>query len=309
MKKEILKFLNKSYIYRYLAFIKHKYDVKRNYKKEANRYYYPFFKKKIDWENPKDLIEKINWLQFNSDTSLWTKCADKYLVRDYVTECGFEEALPKLYGKWDNAKDINFDTLPNSFVLKTNNGCETNFIVKDKSKLHIKLTIKKLNQWLSIPYGYSAAQVHYIRIKPCIIAEELLENKDTFSFSLVDYKIWCFNGVPECVLVVFDRKGSDYLLSLYDLEWNNITKGNFDPNYKHCSDKDLPKPKSLERMIEIAKVLSKNVPQVRVDFYDIAGTPYFGEMTFSTGFGYFSMEYYEYLGSKIDLSSIKKIHK
>ena len=309
MKKKILKFLNIFYIYRYLAYRKHKYDVTKNFKKEADRCYYPFFKKKIDWENPNNLIEKIYWLQLNSDTSLWTKCADKYVVRDYVKECGYEDALPKLYGKWDNAKDIDFNKLPSSFVLKTNNGCESNLIIKDKSELNIKSTIKKINRWLSIPYGYSSAQLHYTRIKPCIIAEELLENKDTFSFSLVDYKIWCFNGVPECVLVVFDRKGSDYLLSLYDLEWNNITKGNFDPNYKHCSDKDLPKPKSLERMIEIAKVLSKNVPQVRVDFYDIAGTPYFGEMTFSTGFGYFSMEYYEYLGSKIDLSSIKKIHK
>lgn len=276
-----------------------------NPKISANINFRHVFKRNINWNNPKNLIEKINWLQLNSDTSLWTKCADKYLVRDYVKECGFEDALPKLYGKWDNAKDIDFEKLPNSFVLKTNNGCGTNFIVKDKSEINIKSTIKKLNQWLSIPYGYSAAQVHYTRIKPCIIAEEFLDHNSSFSSSLVDFKIWCFNGVPECILVVFDRKGSDYLLSLYDLEWNNITKGNFDPNYTHCSYLDIPEPKSLGKMIEIAKVLSKDIPQVRVDFYDIDGKPYFGEMTFTTGFGYFSKEYYEYLGSKIDLSMIK----
>jgi len=309
MKKHILKFLNKFYLYRYLAYRRHKYDVKNNFKNEADRCYYPFFKKKIDWEKPNDLIEKINWLQFYSDTSLWTKCADKYLVRDYVKDCGLEDALPRLYGKWDNAKDIDFNELPNSFVLKTNNGCGSNFIVKDKSELNIKSTVKKLNQWLSIPYGYSAAQLHYTRIKPCIIAEELLENKDLFSSSLVDYKIWCFHGAPECVLIVFDRKDSNYLLSLYDLEWNNITKGNFDPNYNHCSYIDIPKPKSFEKMIEIATVLSKDIPQVRIDFYDIDGKLYFGEMTFTTGFGYFSKEYYEYLGSKIDLYKVNKLEK
>ena len=264
------------------------------------------FKRYIKWENPTNLIEKIFWLQFNSDTSLWTKYADKYLVRDYVTECGFEDAIPKLYGKCDNAKDIDFDKLPNSFVLKTNNGCGTNLIIKDKSTLNIKSTIRKLNKMISVPYGYSSAQMHYIRIKPCIIAEELLENSDTFSTSLVDYKIWCFHGVPECILIVFDRKDSNYLLSLYDLEWNNITKGNFDPNYHHCSYIDIPKPKSFEKMIEIATVLSKDIPQVRIDFYDIEGRAYFGEMTFTTGFGYFSKEYYEYLGSKIHLSKYGK---
>lgn len=302
MKKRILNFLNQFYVYRYLAYRKHKYDYKKDFKKEVRRIYKPFFKTDVDWVNPQNLIEKIYWLQINSDTSLWTKYADKYLVRDYIRECGFDDILPILYGKWDNANDINFDKLPSSFVLKTNNGCGTNIIVRDKSKLNKKSTIKRLNQWLSIPYGYAAAQIHYTRIKPCIIAEEFLVNNYSFSSSLIDFKIWCFHGVPECILVVFDREDNKYLLSLYDLNWNNITHGNFDSNYKNISYKEIPKPESLEKMIEIAKILSLDLPQVRVDFYDIEGKPYFGEMTFSTGFGYFSKEYYEYLGSKIDLS-------
>lgn len=302
MKKRILNFLNQFYAYRCLAYRKHKYDVKKDFKKEVRRIYKPFFKTDVDWVNPQNLIEKIYWLQFNSDTSLWTKYADKYLVRDYIRECGFDDILPILYGKWDNANYINFDKLPSSFVLKTNNGCGTNIIVRDKSKLNKKSTIKRLNQWLSIPYGYAAAQIHYTRIKPCIIAEEFLVNNYSFSSSLIDFKIWCFHGVPECILVVFDREDNKYLLSLYDLNWNNITQGNFDSNYKHISYKEIPKPESLEKMIEIAKILSLDLPQVRVDFYDIEGKPYFGEMTFSTGFEYFSKEYYEYLGSKIDLS-------
>src|SRR5690554_5505515 len=108
--------LNRFYFYRYLAYKFHRRSVLRDPKTEANRSYYPFFKKDIDWVKPKNLIEKIDWLQLNTDTSLWTKCADKYLVREYVKECGYEKHLPKLYGKWDNAKNIDFTSLPQSFV-------------------------------------------------------------------------------------------------------------------------------------------------------------------------------------------------
>ncbi len=285
---------------------KHKYDVEKDYKKEVERIYFLFFKKKIDWENSRNLIEKIYWLQFNSDTSIWTKCADKYIVRDFIKENGFEQYLPKLYGKWVNALDINFDKLPNSFVLKTNNGCGTILIVEDKSTLNKKSTIKQLNRWLSIPYGYSAAQLHYTRIKPCLIAEELLENKDSFSSSLIDYKVWCFHGNPEVILVIFNRSINGFDLSLYDLNWNNKSEFLLSSEHYRYSDKEIPKPESLDKMIEIAKVLSKDIPQVRIDFYDINGKPYIGEMTFTTGFGYFTKEYYDYLGSKIDLRNIKK---
>ncbi|MDX9694341.1 MAG: ATP-grasp fold amidoligase family protein [Bacteroidales bacterium] len=278
-------------------------------KLSAELSYWKVFRSSVNWQNPKNLIEKIFWLQFNTDTKIWTNCADKYLVRDYVKKCGFEDALPKLYFKWDSAKDIDFDKLPNRYILKTNNGCGMNIIVENNSKINKKKTIRKLDKWLNEPFGYFAAQIHYLRIKPSIIAEELLENNDTYSSSLVDYKIWCFNGVPECILVVFDRKGSNYLLSLYDLNWKNISKENFNPNYKYCSYKDIPKPKSLAKMIELAKILSKEIPQVRVDFYDIDGKPYFGEMTFTSGFGVFSEDYYNYLGSKIDLSKIKRTQK
>jgi len=306
MKSRILNYLNKFHYYRYLAYRKHKYDVINDYKKEANRYYYPFFKSKIDWKNPKNLIEKIYWLQFNSDTSLWTKCADKYLVRDFVKEKGFSEYLPKLYGKWENAKEIDFDSLPNRFVIKTNNACGKNLIVTDKTKLNIKSTIKKLNRWLSIPYGYAAAQLHYTSINPCLIAEEFLENNISFSSSLIDYKVWCFHGKPEIVLVVFNRSDNGVDLSLYDLNWNKKSEFLLSSDHYRYSKKEIPKPESLNKMIEIAKVLSRNIPQVRIDFYDINGKPYFGEMTFTSGFGRsFTKEYYDYLGSKIDLCKVE----
>ncbi len=302
MKKYIINFFNRFYLYKYLAYQKHKYDVIINPKKEANRVYRPFFKKDINWDYPKNLIEKIYWLQLNSDTSLWTKCADKYLVRDYFRKFGYDKYLPILFGKWENANDIDFNKLPNSFVIKINNGCGRNLIVRDKSSLNKKLTMKKLNRWMSIPYGYSAAQLHYTRIKPCIIAEQLLGNSVEKNEPLIDYKIWCFHGVPEAIMVVFDRNRDSYFVSLYDLGWNNISVNNLELNSTHFSGKDIPRPKSLEKMLEISGILSKGIPQVRIDFYDINGKPYIGEMTFTTGFGYFSKNYYDYLGSKIDLT-------
>lgn len=303
--KEKLK--HNKYIYKiYIEYIYylHRFLYKLSPKIAANKAYRKVFKKSIDWKNPKDLIEKIIWLQFYTDTSLWTKCADKYLVRAFIKEKGYEDYLPKLYGKWDNASDINFNELPESFVLKSNNGCGTVYLVKDKAKLNVELTRKELGKWMKRPYGFFAAQSHYLRIEPCLIAEELLVNVESNGNSLVDYKIWCFHGKPESILVVSDRAKHSYLLSFYDLEWKNISRFALRHDSKYYTNKTVPKPKSLNKMIEIAKSLSKDIPQVRVDFYDIEGKPYFGEMTFTTGFGNYSNDYYKYLGSKIDLSKI-----
>src|SRR5690606_35542106 len=272
-----------------------------------NNIFRKVFGRNIDWENPKNLIEKIYWMQLYTDTSLWTKCADKYRVREYVKEKGCEDILNTLYGKWDNAKDIDWDSLPNSFVLKTNNSCGKVILVKDKNNLDITKTIKELNKWLNLKYGYRDAQFHYTRIKPCIIAEKLFENQEDSSKSLVDYKIWCFNGVPECVLVVYDRTKENYYLSSYDMGWNNISDVTFNQENKHYSGENFPKPQSFDKMIECAKKLSSGIPQVRIDFYDIEGKAVFGEMTFTTGYGYYKEEYYNYLGSKIDLSKLEKL--
>ena len=294
------------YVWR--GFYRIKLHVLVKYKPEiiANVSYRQVFGRDVDWQNPKDLIEKIYWLQFNTDTILWTKCADKYRVRKYVEERGCKEILNELYGKWDNPKDIEWDKLPDSFVLKTNNGCGQIIIVKDKRKLNIPETTKILVKWMKKGYGYEGAQLHYIRIKPCIIAEKLFINKSEPGKSLIDYKIWCFHGVPECFLVVFNRTKNGYLLSSYDLEWNNISDFAFNKSSSHYSGIDAPKPESLQKMIEVARILAEGFPQVRVDFYDIDGEPVFGEMTFTAGYGSFSEEYYKYLGSKIDLSKVEK---
>ena len=294
-------------LWREINWIWTKYQLSNNIKTIPNKVFKTIYERDINWDNPTSLIEKIYWLQLYSDTSLWTRCSDKFLVRGYVKEKGCEDSLNTLYGKWENAKDIDWTILPDSFVLKTNNSCGQVILVNNKSDLNIKETIKKLNDWLKIKYGYRDGQLHYTKIKPCIIAEQLFVNESDLGKSLIDYKIWCFHGVPECVLVVHNRTKDNYFLSSYDLEWNNISDKTFDLDSAHYSGVDVQKPKSFKQMIEIAKTLSQGIPQVRVDFYDINGKAVFGEMTFTTGYGYYTEEYYKYLGSKINLNKVKKL--
>lgn len=286
--------------------------VARNPQKVANKIYKSIMNKDINWDNPKDLIEKIYWLQLYTDTSLWTLCADKYKMREYVKSKGCYDLLPQLYGCWDNANDIDFSTLPNQFVLKSNNGCGQVLIVKDKTKLDINNTINTLNKWMRSKYGYIDAQIHYTKIKPCIIAEEYLKNENNPNeTSLIDYKIWCFHGKPEFILVAYDR-GKDnngYYLSAYDLEWNNISDIALNKNSKHHNGQTIKKPLCLSEMIKYASILSKDFPEVRVDFYETNGKLNIGELTFTSGHGSYNNKFYEYLGSKIDLSKVNKLGK
>ncbi|GAB1404956.1 ATP-grasp fold amidoligase family protein [Lentimicrobium sp.] len=292
-----------------LAFWRNNILLRFNPKVIANKSYKEVFGRNVNWENPGDLVEKILWLQLYSDTTLWTRCADKYRVRRYVEEKGCGYALNELYGKWDKAEDIDWAKLPDSFVLKANNSCGEVLLVKDKSKLDIAKTTEQLNRWLGAVYGQTNAQLHYSGIQPCIIAEKLMVDDQNYSSSLIDYKIWCFHGIPECVLVAYDRTEGQYYLTMYDLKWNNISSRAFNKNDAHYGNKEIPQPKSFGAMLEIAKILSRDIPQVRMDFYDVDGKAVFGEMTFTTGFGSYAKEFYQYLGSKIDLSKVKKLDK
>lgn len=264
--------------------------------------------RKLDLKHPKDLNEKINWLKFNSDTTEWTRLADKYQVRTYVKERGLEQILIPLYGKWDRAEDINFETLPEQFVLKTNNGAGTVLLVKDKKELDIPITRKKLNKWLKqTKIGYQTVELHYTRIKPCIIAEKLIVDASVkdFSQSLIDYKIWCFDGKPFCCLVVYDRNissGEDSL-DLYDLEWNPIRECLTHPETRNFKSV-LKKPDHWEEMLNYASILSKGHKQVRVDLYNIDGKIYFGELTFTALGGYmidYTPEILRIMGDQIHL--------
>ena len=240
---------------------------------------------------------------------MWTKCADKYAMREYVKVCGYEEYLPKNYGKWDSADEIDFNSLPNEFVLKSNNGCGTVLIVRDKTILDIKATRKKMKQWLKVPFGWSGGELHYTQIKPCIIAEELLHQDDEqvkiSPNSIVDYKVWCINGEPENVLLVYGRDKSGYYLDLYNTQWERLDDKLKKNAHFLFNDQPVQKPTCLSEMLEMAKELSRPFPEVRVDFYIVDGKPMIGELTFSTGFGYFTDDYYEYLGNKLNISNMQ----
>ncbi|MEG1644407.1 MAG: ATP-grasp fold amidoligase family protein [Alistipes sp.] len=257
--------------------------------------------KKINWRHPMDLNEKINWLKFYSDTSMWPIFADKYRVREYIEQKGLSDSLNELYGVWDNADDINFDALPQSFVLKSNNGCGTVEFVRDKSRLDITATRRMLKKWLKMKFGLLTAEPHYLKIKPVIIAEALLcaPLKTTL---LDDYKVFCFNGNPYHILFCYDRKGAGQpaKYTIYDTKWmihhNKILI--------HEGTDPQPEPKILDKMLKYSKILATNIPCVRIDWYIVDDKLYFGEMTMTSAGGYdntYSEEYLFELGQQIEL--------
>lgn len=310
LRTKIVLFFNKSYYYKKLAYLYQKWSVERNPIKEISRNYELRFHKKPDLDSPQNLIEKIYWMQLHCDTSKWTLCADKYRMRSYVTECGFENYLPKLYGVWEDPDDIKWDQLPSQMVIKANNGCATVLVIKDKSAYDEKKLKKEFNRWLSIPYGYRAYQPHYLSIKPCILAEELLEQGpelNEISSSIVDFKTWCFNGRVECFFITYNRKGSRHSVDLYDANWNKMKEHlNFNGAFDY-QETLFPKPSCLEEMKMIASRLSKGFPEMRVDFYVINGKPVIGELTLSAGYGNLTEDYYNYLGSLTDVTLLKQI--
>lgn len=310
IRTKIILFLNKNYYYKKIAYYYHKVSVSYNPLREINRNYYLRFKKYPNLDNPKNLIEKIYWMQLHCDTTMWTLCADKYSMREYVKKCGFEEYLPQLYGVWDNPTDIDWNSLPEQFVIKATNGCATVMIIEDKTKYDVIKIKKTLKRWLSIPYGYRGYQPHYLSIKPRIIAEKLLlqgSELNRISSSIVDFKTWSFNGRVECFFITYNRYGSRHAVDLYDADWNRMNNHlNFNGAFDF-HETEFPKPACLEEMKKIASGLSKGFPEMRVDFYVVNDKPVIGELTLSAGYGNLSEDFYNYLGDLTDTNLLQKI--
>ena len=261
----------------------------------------------INWKSPKNINEKINWLKFYGNRQLWTRCADKYEVRHYVEERGLSDFLVNLYGKWDNVEDIDWNDLPDKFVLKINTGCGGNFFCKNKQLINKDDVVKLLNNWMSQRFSDLFVEPHYADIKPCVIAEELLDatKQDIDSISLVDYKVWCFNGKPLYIMVIHDRDNGKAQVALYDTEWVSRPEKLKYTNSLFPSNKYIPKPKCFDEMMDAASKLSLGHPQVRVDFYVINGKCLFGEMTFTSLGGYmnyYTKEMLDELGDMTDLN-------
>ena len=263
--------------------------------------------------NPQDLNEKILWMAVNTDTTEWSRLADKYEVREYVKECGLEETLAKQYGLWENMNEVDFDMLPNAFVLKPTHGSGDVVVVKDKTKADLEGVRTKINAELDEHICTSAAELHYTRIPHRVIAEELLINdpeSEKYSSTLIDYKIWCCNGRAEYVWVCMNRfvrnkDGAEVMT--YDRDWNAHPEYcRITPDFSLADP--MPKPAGYNHMLEVAEKLSAKFPVVRVDLYNLNGKIYFGEMTFTSYGGimdFYTDEFLKLCGSKVALSGVK----
>jgi len=295
-------FLHNKYVLRFLGRYAPKILVSLFYWRMSGR--------KLDWKNPRDINEKIQWLKFHSDTTLWTQYADKYAVRDHIRECGLEDMLVPLYGKWDSAEDIDWDELPDSFVLKTNHGSGDAIICQDKAKLEREEVIRYFNEQLKRHFGCEKGEPHYDKIRPCLLAEKLLDarEQEVKSTSLVDYKIWTFDGKPAYIWACHNRTKESCVVGVYDLDWTFHPEYSVSTPHYILSSQAIPAPRSLNRMLEAASILSKGFPELRIDFYDVGGKAYFGEMTFSSASGlsyFFTSEFLNILGDCADLSKVK----
>lgn len=243
----------------------------------------------LDFENPKTYNEKINAEKLSNHNPYKTRLADKYLVKDWVKEQIGEEHVTKLYGVWDDANDIDFDTLPNAFALKVNNGSCKNIIVKDKKEIDQTQVRRQLNKWMHTNTAYYTREFQYKNIIPKIICEEYLEG---VADNIYDYNVYCFHGEPEYIWCIKGSHKPDCQASFYDKEWK------MQPfSYGYPKDNVLaPRPEKLEEMLALSRILCKEFPHVRVDWYILPdGRVLFGEMTFSSwaGFKHFVPEKYD----------------
>lgn len=260
-------------ILRILKFVPDKAMIKLQYRIKLKR--------KLNLKDPKRYTEKIQWYKLYYRNPVMMECVDKYGVRKYIEKKGLGNILNQLYQVVDRPEEINFDQLPDKFVIKTTNGSGTNILVKDKKTLNIAETKKKLNDFLNMAEASAGREWAYGGSSKKIIVEELLEDNSNKDKGISDYKFLCFNGKP--VYVVYDKdRFSDHKRNFYDVNWNYVKVDSDCP----CFEDSVKKPENYEKMVEIASVLSRDFPAVRVDLYNIEGKIYFGELTFYPWSGY-----------------------
>ena len=227
-------------------------------------------------ENPTAYTEKVNAKKIYMGNEKCTLLADKYLVKEYIKNEVGEQYVVPLFGVWDKAEEIDYDSLPDKFVLKVNNASGRNILVKNKKELNIEETNKKLNAWLKENYGYAGFQLQYRGIQPKIICEEYL---DDLAENVYDYQFFCFHGEPKYIWCISRSHRAGCRATFYDLDWNMQP---FSFGYPK-DDRVAPKPEKLEEMIALSKKLSEGFEHVRVDLYEMPdGRVLFGEMTFQT---------------------------
>ena len=278
-RRDLLKFLSDK------AFIKAVYRAK--------------FGKKLNLKNPKTFNEKLQWLKLNDNYPKYAKMVDKYEAKKYVGDIIGEEYIIPTYGVYDNFDEINFDSLPNSFVIKCTHDSGGVAICKDKKTFDKKSAREKIEKSLKRNYFNEGREPVYKYVKPRIIVEKYMEDKK--QKEIVDYKFFCFNGEPKIMYISDGSHTENQSIAFFDMDYNLLDIERED--YKKMVDIPL-KPKNFEKMKEFSRILSKNMYHLRVDFYEINGHLYFGELTFITCSGlipFKKQEYDELLGSYLDI--------
>ncbi len=286
-------------IRRFLGRRRHEWELDHHHDRVVQKAWKKRFGRTIDWNNPRDINEKIQWLMCHTDTSAWTPLSDKVKVRGYVKGKGLGDLLVPLLGTWKHSADIPWDTLPEKFVLKCNHDSGSAHIIDRNTDR--KAVGTALDEALRQKYGYRHGELHYNGIDPCILAEEYLDSGEAVP---VDYKVWCFDGRPYCIWACQDRSADHVYVNIYDLDWNPRPEVSVTAGHYLTGDGTLPRPVTLQRMLEAAATLSEGFPEVRVDFYEVRGRLYFGEMTFAGQAGfmdYFTPEFLRELGDLVKL--------
>ena len=261
--------------------------------------YFYHFHRFANFKNPQTFNEKLQWLKLHDHNPLYTTLVDKYAVKKWVADKIGEQYVIPTIAVWEKAEDIDFDKLPNQFVLKVNHDSGGLVICKDKSKLDRQAAVAKLSRALKNNGYWSGREWPYKNVKPCIIAEKYMEDEN---HQLNDYKFMVFNGKVKCSFTCTERFSKDGLkVTFYDANWDIMP---FERHYPR-SKTPITKPLNYDEMVELAEKLSKDIPFVRVDFYSIKGKIYFGEMTFYPGSGleeFTPQEWDKKLGDWLELS-------
>ena len=253
---------------------------------------------KLNLDHPKRYNEKLQWLKLYDRQERYITYVDKFAVRKHVAELIGEEHLIPLLGVWDNVDEIDFDKLPDQCVLKCTHD-SGGIVIFERGKTDIAKAKRSLNKALHTDFYLRGREWPYKMVKRKIIAEKFMKDDDG-SKRLTDYKFMCFNGVPKMLFTCTGRTDMGVNITFFDLDWNRLP---FERHYS-ADPSEIKKPKTFEKMKEIAAKLSEDIPFVRVDLYEINGQIYFGELTLFPGCGFEEFrpdEWDEKIGALIDL--------
>ncbi len=240
--------------------------------------------KKINWENPKTFNEKLQWIKLYDRNPIYTTMVDKCASKQYMTEkIGKEYVIPLVGGPWYSFDEIDFNVLPDKFVLKTNHDSGGVMLCKDKATFDKRKARSFFKKHLTRNYYFRSREWPYKNIKPCIFAEEYLD--DGSGDAIYDYKFFCFNGEPKIMYLSRD-KGKEPRTDFFDMEYNHLNMRMRDKN----ADVPPEKPEKFNEMKHLAKIISKDIPHVRVDFFCVGGKLYIGETTFFHCGGFVSVK-------------------